>query len=323
MRKIEALVKDPSNIRLAMVGIVAENAHPYSWSAVINGYNPEHMASCPASVVPEYLNAQPRSRIGIEGVQVTHIWGDDLSSAEHVARASLVPHVVERPEDVIGKVDAVIIPTDIGSEHLERARPFIDADLPVFIDKPLTDREDHLRQFIQWQASGKAIASSSVMRYSPDFLALRERSREVGTIRLITMTMVKSWERYGIHAAEAVYRFLPAGGWDSVANTGTDRANIVHIHHSNDADVVLAVIEDLDGAFACMNVSGTNSTLSASFSDKFTPVKKQMESFVEYLRTGRPSFPFAETVELMKIVIAGTRSRNEGGRKVELSEILA
>ena len=49
--------------------------------------------------------------------------------------------------------DATIIPPDKGSEHLDRAKPFIEAGLAVFIDKPLTDREDHLQQFVQWRCT--------------------------------------------------------------------------------------------------------------------------------------------------------------------------
>ena len=43
--------------------------------------------------------------------------------------------------------------------------------------------------------------------------------------------------------------------------------------------------------------------------------------YVEYLETGVRPYPFEETIELTKIIIAGIRSREEGGRKVLLSEI--
>jgi hypothetical protein len=46
-----------------------------------------------------------------------------------------------------------------------------------------------------------------------------------------------------------------------------------------------------------------------------------MDNFVRYLRTGIEPQPFDDTVEMMKIIIAGIRSREEGGRKVLLSEI--
>ena len=34
-------------IRLAMLGMVDGNGHPYSWSAIFNGYHREAMADCP------------------------------------------------------------------------------------------------------------------------------------------------------------------------------------------------------------------------------------------------------------------------------------
>ena len=44
-------------------------------------------------------------------------------------------------------------------------------------------------------------------------------------------------------------------------------------------------------------------------------------SFIGLLRTGRRPLPFSQTVELMAIIIAGIRSRAEGGRDVALREI--
>ena len=55
--------------------------------------------------------------------------------------------------------------------------------------------------------------------------------------------------------------------------------------------------------------------------DTFFAFKSQLEAFIAYLRTGERPVPFAETVELMQLVIAGIRSRAEGGREVLLSEI--
>jgi predicted dehydrogenase len=272
-------------------------------------------------VITRYLAAEPPERFGIEGARVTHIWCDDPAAARHVARASLIPTVVDRPEDLLGEVDAVLIPTDIGAEHLDRARPFVDAGIPVFIDKPLTDREDDLRQFIRWQREGRAILSSSALRYGREFAECRGQLGEVGDLRLITMTTCRSWERYGIHAAEGVYPFLAPGRWETVANTGTARANIAHARHADGVDVVLAAIDDLDGAFGCLSLYGTRGAAASRFSDSFSAFKAQLEAFVRYLRTGERPFPFDETAELVRIVIAGIRSRAEGGRPVRLSEI--
>ncbi len=191
-------------IRLAMVGMVEGNGHPYSWSAILNGYDPEEMARCPYPVIPVYLGKQPPHTFGIPGVKVTHIWTDIAADAERVARASLIPHILNHPEDAIGAVDAVVIPTDKAHEHVDRARPFIEAGIPVFIDKPLVDNAEDLKVFIRWVDEGRPIMSSSCMRYAKEFLPYRESVCELGQLRLATITTPKSWERYGIHALEGI-----------------------------------------------------------------------------------------------------------------------
>ncbi len=322
-----SLVKDPGSIRLAMLGMVEGNGHPYSWSAIINGgYDTQAMSECSYPVISEYLGAQPPGALGIEGASVTHGWCDKPEDSQRVAKAALIPNIVEKPEDVIGQVDAVVIPTDKGSEHLDRAAPFIEAGLPLFIDKPLTDREDHLQQFAKWHRQGKPIMSTSCRRYAKEFVECRRRiseGSEVGELRVITITTCKSWERYGIHALEAVYPFLSPGGWVCVANTGSERANIVHARHQSGVDVVLMAVADMYGAFGHLNAYGTQGLLTAKFEDTFYAFKTQLEQFVKYLRRGSLPFVFDETVELMKIIIAGIRSREESGRTVMLEEISA
>ena len=319
----QPLVKDPQNIRLAMLGMVDGNGHPYSWTAILNGrYDAQVMADCGFPVIPQYLGAEPPENLGIPGVQVTHVWCDDPADADKVARAVFIPNVVQRPEDVIGQVDAVIIPTDRGWEHVDRCHPFIEAGLPLFIDKPLCDRKEHLQQFIAWHEQGKAFMSTSAMRYGKEFAAARQNLPEkVGDLRWVTITTPKTWERYGIHALEAVYPMLAPGGWVSVANTGTESANIVHARHESGVDVVLAAISDMYGAFCKMAIYGTKASLFVPFENTFYAFKTQLEGFVGYLRTGQPPVPFGQTVELMKIVIAGIRSREESGRTILLKDI--
>lgn len=313
-----SLVRDVNRIKLALVGKLPDNDHPYSWSAIINGYDPATLSDCPNVTIRKYLAAQARDNFGIPGVEVSHIWCDDHADALRVAKVSRIPNVVTRPEDVIGAVDAVLIPTDRGEEHLDRARPFIDANVPIFLDKPLTIVEEHLRQFVDWYRSGKPLMSSSALRYAIEFTSARDRIAEVGALRLIVVTACRSWERYGIHAIEAAYPFL-SEGWVSLTNTGSAKASIVHAHHASGVDLVAAVVDDMDGALGVMTLYGTEGYVQTQFRDSFNAFKAQLEDFVAYLRTGVPSYPFAETVELARIIIAGMRSRDAGGCPVTLS----
>ncbi|MCG3199169.1 MAG: hypothetical protein GHCLOJNM_03678 [bacterium] len=315
------LVRDPTSIRLAMLGMVEGNGHPYSWSAIFNGYDPVAMAECPYPVIPRYLGNEPPEAFGFPGARVTHVWCDQRRDSEQVARAARIPKVVARPEEVIGEVDAVLIATDIGSEHVARARPFLEAGIPVFIDKPLCDSVEDLRWFLDHHRKGRRFLSSSCLRYCREYSVLSRNLSELGDLRLITMTMSKTWERYGIHALEGVYPILPPGGWLDLVNTGEGGSNMVHVRHGSGVEVHIAAIHDLQGAFGCLNLHGTRGSTGATFGDTFAAFKAQLSAFVDYLRDGKPPFPFEETVELITLLIAGIRSRNQGGRRVSLSEI--
>lgn len=335
-------------IRLAMLGCTSGNGHPYSWSAIFNGYDRELMTrECPFSGIPVYLNKEQADTLTIPGAKVTHICctGDGGFTADHVAKCALIPNVVAKPTDVIGRVDAVIVATDIGSEHVERVRPFVEAGLPVFVDKPMVDNPADLQVFRDWVAAGKPIMSSSCMRYAREFAPWRidpgnqpshasrltphasrltpHSSRftppdsRLGALRFASITTPKSWERYGIHALEGIYPIL-GPGFLSARNTGTAERNVVHLKHRSGADAVVVATGDMYGAFGCLQLCGTTGHAQVVFGDTFYAFKTQLEAFIEYLRTGVHPFPFEETVELMKLVIAGIRSRKEGGREVEI-----
>jgi hypothetical protein len=310
-------------LRLAFLGMVEQNGHPFSWGAIINGkYDDALIRKAGYPGISDYLSAESASALGLPGVEVTHIWCDNRADAEAVAASAQIPHIVAEPTDVLGHVDAVVIPTDKGEEHLDRARPFVDAGLPVFIDKPLTICEDHLSQFARWHDEGKPIYSSSAMRYATEFRELRERLDEVGEPRLIVVTCAKSWERYGIHALECVYGLLPPGGWRDVSNTGGLAANIVHVRHEQPVDVVLAVNYDMFGGFCHVTVYGTKGHLNARFKDTFTAFKAQLVTFVDALRGDSSAFDFSQTVEQMGIIIAGIKSREQDGRRVAVDEVI-
>lgn len=310
---------DKPEIKLAMLGYVEENGHPYSWSALFNGYDAEEMARCPYPTIPVYLEKN-RHLPPIAGAQVTHIWTDNPAAAPLIARAANIPHILKRAEDAIGVVDAVLIPTDKGEEHAPRCRAFVEAGVPIFVDKPLCDNEKDLQTFARWVDEGAAIMSSSAMRYAKEFAFVRKSTDDLGELRFASITSPKSWERYGIHALEGVYPIFGTG-FLSGRNTGDEKRNIVHLKHSCGADIVVATSDDMFGGLSVLSLCGTRGHAQAAFGDAYFAFKTQLESFVAYLRSGQRPFPFEETIELMKLVIAGIRSRDEGGREVFLEEI--
>ncbi len=309
-----------SPVRLAMLGMIPGNGHPYSWSAIVNGFDAEAMKSCPYPVIPVYLSkAAEKGPVKITGAQVTHLWTDSPEEAMAVARASLIPIVVKHPEDVIGEVDAVLISTDDGFDHVRRARPFVEAGIPVFVDKPLATSVEDLKTFIAWERSGAKILSSTGLRYAPELDTLQLKL--LGDLRWLCGITCKTWERYGIHLLEPLFR-LVGPGFLSVRLESAPGLEIAHVTHRSGVQFTIPVIYDGGATFGTLHVCGTGGQSSLKFSDTYTGFRRQMVAFIDFVRTGEAPFPFAETIELMTVIIAGLRSRAEQSRRVEITEIL-
>src|SRR5690606_10785921 len=150
--------------------------------------------------------------------------------------------------DVIGHVDAVIIATDIGGEHVERARPFIEAGLPDFIDKPLADNRADLHVFREWVDPGHASMQLRGLPYARESQPYRLSTSELGELHFVSITTAKSWETYGIHALESIYPIL-GPGFLTVRNTGTPQRNVVHLTHRRGIDAIAIASADMYGGF--------------------------------------------------------------------------
>jgi hypothetical protein len=312
---------DARAIRLAVIGSTAGNGHPFSWSAILNGYDHEVMTrECPFAGIPAYLSKEPAEGLRLPGAEVTHIYckGDGEFDAEQVAACTGIRTVVQRPEDVIGEVDAVLVATDNGSEHVSQCRPFVEAGLPVYVDKPLVDTAADLEVFQNWVDDGHLLLSSSCMRYAKEFMPFRQSTHDLGDIRFASITTPKSWERYGIHALETIYPIL-GPGFHSVRNTGSQNRNVVHLKHRSGADVVVVANADMSGGLGCLQLCGTVGHAHASFSDSLYAFKAQLADFLTFIRSGVRPYPFRETAELMTLLIAGMKSRENGGIELEVN----
>src|SRR6478672_8260070 len=90
--------------------------------------------------------------------------------------------LVKRPEELIGRVDAVLIESNEGGVHRARATPFLAAGLPVFIDKPLAATAEDARALVDLAAQhGVPLLSASSLRFTPEIAAARN-DPAVGTL---------------------------------------------------------------------------------------------------------------------------------------------
>ncbi len=70
-------------------------------------------------------------------------------------------------------------------------------------------------------------------------------------------------------------------------------------------------------------IYGTKGDLALKLSDTYNAFRAQLVAFIDMLHTSTRPLPFEETIELMAIIIAGIRSREQNGQLILVADILS
>lgn len=189
-------------LKLGVIGLSPGNGHPYSWSAIFNGYDPIAMEGCGFPVIPRYLEKQRFPEDAIAEASVTHVWAQDKKAAAHIAKASLIGTVVDEFTDMIGQVDGVLLARDDAETHYEFAAPFLDAGIPIYVDKPLALSVNEAKRLLDRQQYRGQLFSCSALRYAKEFQLSSADFEQIGHLRHIHATVPKDWDKYAVHVIE-------------------------------------------------------------------------------------------------------------------------
>ncbi|MCT1530139.1 Gfo/Idh/MocA family oxidoreductase [Sphingobacterium daejeonense] len=304
-------------IKIGMIGMSPGNAHPYSWSAIINGkYDVNEINNAGFPAVSDYLEAN-KDTLGVLGAQVTHIWCDEINRAKSIAISGQIEYVVQNLEDIIGEVDAIILGRDDPENHWELAKPFLDANIPIFIDKPLAINLDELISYEQYIKNGRFLMSCSSMRYSAEILAAKSSIKSLGKIHLLTVVGKKDWKKYGVHMVEATMSLLNDPKALSVQYLGKDGYDIVLLEINTECYASIHLINDITGTFQ-VSVYGENAWLSIDIKNSYSMFKENILEFVKSLNQKKPTLDFNKTKNVIQIVAAALKSKNLSGEKINL-----
>jgi predicted dehydrogenase len=309
--------EDPFMTRIGIIGLSEGNGHPFSFSAIINGYSESGMADSGWAVIHEYLRRRDASEFGFSGCAVTHAWTQDPSVTRRLCKASGIPHGVSTPEEMIGQVDAVIVARDDYQNHLQMALPFLQAGLHVFIDKPLSLDIEELRTYRPYLEAGK-LMSCSAMRYARELDEARADLSAYGELRLVRAAILNSWEKYGIHMVDALLNLLP------------DRPSAVIPLEAEHASMALSMdngllvqIDALGDVVPCFRIDlfGTRKNSSHEIKDNFSMFRRMLWHFLHSVENGEPAIESDRTLEAMRVLIAGQIAKREN-RKVLLDDVV-
>ncbi|GAB3925498.1 Gfo/Idh/MocA family protein [Larkinella terrae] len=305
-------------VKIGIIGMSAGNAHPYSWSAIINGFfDAEEITRVGYPGVSAYLTAN-RDLLGIPGARVTHVWAQDRAISESIAKAVQVENVMDEMTDLIGQVDAVILGRDDPENHVEMAKPFIEAGVPLFIDKPLAGSLDDLAYFAEQVANGKFVMSCSSMRYATELRAVKNEFGLLGKLQLATAVGKKDWIHYGVHMLEGLFMLLDDPTPVSVRHVGRDGGDVVYLEFADGFQATVHLFMDISLTFQ-ISLFGKDGWRLIEVKNWFGMFRDNLIEFIRSVEENRPRLDFVKTERIIRTLVAAHESLAAGGKTVYLN----
>ncbi len=260
----------------------------------------------------------------VAGYQGTSEITDDERMAEY--RDSLIGWGVEpvdELEDLVGMVDAVLIESQSGLGHLDQARPFIEAGIPTYIDKPFViDVADGLEIKRLAEENGVPVFSSSSLRYAPEVVEITEGAEDVGdVVGCHAYSPAKlhvanpGLAHYGIHGVETMYALMGPG--------------CVEVSCMSEEGGEVSVGRWADGRVASMRGTRAGAhaygfTVWGEKGVRLSPISTQfiyrelLKRIVTMFETGEAPLHIDETIEIAAFIAAALESAQAGGKPVKL-----
>jgi hypothetical protein len=231
--------------------------------------------------------------------------------------------IVGSIDELLPKVDAVLLESVDGRPHLAQATPVLKAGKPVFIDKPLAASLEDARAIAQLsKETGTPFFSSSSYRFHPDIPHLREAAAAGKATKVQSSSPFNKLAHhpdlyfYAIHGVEALYAVMGPGcvsvsrkaDADADVTTGTWKDGRIGIYYGplKAPKQPMIKIFSQAGTTECDPPAGYDGLDQA---------------VAEFFHTRKPPVDVAETLEIFEFMTAAQLSMERNGADVALEEL--
>jgi len=305
---------DEKSDRVLRAGIIGlDTSHSVAFTSILN--NPKNQGDLTGvRVVAAYPGGSPDIPDSINRVP----------KFTETLRDKFKVEIVDSIDELLTKVDVVLLESVDGRPHLKQVIPVLKAGKPVFIDKPVAGSlADALQIFALAQAHRVPVFSSSGLRFAPGIAGMRKNPK-VGEVLGCAAYGPSPFEKhhpdlfwYGIHGVETLFTIMGTG-CKTVTRT-----------HTRDYDLVAGTWADgRIGSFRGLRagkaeygalVFGSKGIVASGGFGGYEPLVAEI---CKFFKTGRPPVSAEETIEIFAFMEAADESKRQGGVPVTLESVL-
>jgi predicted dehydrogenase len=296
-------------IRVGIIGL--DTSHAQAFMQLLNDTeSPEHVPGC------RVVAAYPQGSRDIES-SVSRVPGYTKVMQEAGVE------IVDSIEDLLERVDAVLLESNDGRVHLEQAAPVLAAGKRVFIDKPLAaSLADAIAIFRLAEHHGTPVFTASGLRFGE--ATQKVRGGSIGTVlgastyspcSLEPTHMDLAW--YGIHGCEALYTMMGTGCRQVTRARSDDFELVTGVWEGGRIGTFRGIRAGASGYGG--TAFGSEGIAAAGGFDGYRPLVVAIAAF---FADGQPPVEPAETIELFAFMEAADESRRRGGVPVTIAEMM-
>lgn len=299
---------------LIKVGIIGLDAHAVPWTQIIQGPKAQPPATDLRIVAayPAFSADIPFSSTNIQkNIDTLRKLGVEICGSI---------------EEMLPKVDAVLLLSIDGRPHLQQARAVFKTRKPLFVDKPVASSLAEIIQlFREAEASGTPCFSNSSLRYSPSIAGLArdpKLGRVLGCLAYSNNTSILPGHPdlfyYGIHGCEILFTIM-GPGCQTVSRVKSETADLVTgTWKDGRLGTFRGILQGRVGFGAL--VFGEKGIATT---DKFEGYEPLLVEIVKFFKTGKPPFSVEHTLEIYAFLEGADESARLGGKPVALQDVLA
>ena len=289
------------SFKLGLVGLCT--SHPEAWVPII----------------------REMTEAGTVDVEIVCAWDSGETRPEGFAAEFCekfnIPTVVEKLEDMVDMVDGIILHTTNWDKHIEQARPFVEADKAVLVDKPVVGNMRDANIFLDWMKEGKRVTGGSSLRFAKevrDYLA--QPVEERGEVHTAYAAIGVDDFNYGIHAY-AILSCLMGPGIQSVQFICESKQKNIAIRWEDGRVAFLTVGKATWLPFSVTAVTDKNIFMTST--DNSIIYKSLLEAQLPYLTGKTEELPLSieEILEPEFAAMAARVSWMNNGQKVFLTDL--
>lgn len=291
--------------RIGILG--SENSHAMAFTEIFNGLKPE--------LAGEF-----------DDIRVVAVGGKYPEESRKVAERGGIEYIVDKPEDMLGLVDAVMVTARDGRQHAPYVRPFLEAGLPAFIDKPFTRDPQEALALVRLAKEKKVpLVGGSSVKLCAGVQKLRAQvlahpGKVLGGDMTAPVSMVNDYGDFWFYAAHLAESCLATFGYDPQwIWASRHRGGVTAVVHYEDYEVTNHFLSDT----YCY--SGTVNTREGCFyepldiSDIYA---LECRSFARMLRTGEMDFTYEQLLKPVDYIAAIEKSFWTGARQMLPGRVL-